>query len=131
MSLPPRHAAAPPRPAKRRGPDAGGMVAEPEAAPAPPPRRSPMTFPAPRRSTRAALETLAVLAHRDPAGHERITGGAVAATARALRVTGSYVRDVLARPDALPSPLRDDVLYQYACHVERGVRTYCRRGDLG
>ena len=131
MSPPPRHGATPPRPTKRHGPDAGGVVAEPEAAPAPLPRLSPMTLPAPRRSTRAALETLAVLAHRDPAGHDRVTGGAVTATARALGVTGPYVRDVLARPDALPSPLRDDVLYHYATHVERGVQAYCRRGDLG
>ena len=131
MSLSPRYAAAPPRPPKRGPSRAGGVVAEPEADPAPPPGRSHMTLPAPRRTTRAAFETLTVLAHRDPAGHDRITGGAVAATARALRVTEPYVRDVLARPDALPSLLRDDVLYQYATHVERGVRTYCRRGDLG
>ena len=131
MSLSPRYAAAPPRPPKAGAPGVGGVVAEPGAAPSPLPRLSPMTLPAPRRTTRAAFETLTVLAHRDPAGHDRVTGGAVAATARALHVTEPYVRDVLARPDALPSPLRDDVLYQYATHVERGVRTYCRRGDLG
>ncbi|MDT0631658.1 hypothetical protein RQM47_03000 [Rubrivirga sp. S365] len=86
-----------------------------------------MTLPAPRRTVRAALDTLAVIEHRDPAGHARVTGGAVAATSRALRVGEPYVRDVLGRPDALPSPLRDDVLYLYALHVERGVRAYCRR----
>ena len=86
-----------------------------------------MTLPAPRRSVRAAFETLAVIQHRDPDGYARVTGGAVAATSRALHVTEPYVRDVLGRPDALPSALRDDVLYQYAVHVERGVRTYCRR----
>ena len=86
-----------------------------------------MTPFAPRRTARAAFETLALIEHADPAGHARVTGGAVAATSRALRVGERYVRAVLGRPEALPSPLRDDVLYLYATHVERGVRAYCRR----
>ena len=86
-----------------------------------------MTPFAPRRTVRAAFETLSVIEHADPGGHARVTGGAVAATARALHVTERYVRAVLEQPDALPSPLRDDVLYLYATHVERGVRTYCRQ----
>lgn len=87
-----------------------------------------MTFPAPDRSARAAFETLTVIQHRDPDGYAFVTGGAIAATSRTLRVGEAYVRDVIARADALPSPLRDDVLYQYALHVARGVQAYCQRG---
>ena len=86
-----------------------------------------MTPFAPRRTVRAAFETLSVIEHRDPDGYAFVTGGAVAATSRALRVGERYVRAVITRADALPSPLRDDVLYHYAVNVERGVRTYCRR----
>ena len=86
-----------------------------------------MIPPAPRRSTRAAFETLAVIRHRDPGGYFSVTDGAVAATSRELFLTEPYVRTVIERGEVLPSPLRDDVLYRYAGHVERGVRTYCRR----
>ncbi len=85
-----------------------------------------MDLPIPRRTTRAAFETLAVIEHRDPAGHSFVTEGAINATSRALGVTEQYVADVLQRADALPSALRDDVLYLYAVNVERGVKTYCR-----
>lgn len=85
-----------------------------------------MDLPIPSRSTRAAFETLAVIEHRDPAGHSFVTEGAINATSRALGVTEQYVTDVLRRADALPSALRDDVLYLYAVNVERGVKTYCR-----
>lgn len=90
-----------------------------------------MDFPIPRRTTRAAFETLAVIEHRDPVGHSFVTDGAVNATSRALGITEQYVIDVLSRSDALPSPLRDDVLYIYAENVERGVKTYCRTRTSG
>ena len=85
-----------------------------------------MDLPIPRRTTRAAFETLAVIEHRDPKGHHFVTSGAVSATSRALGLSETYVADVLDRADALPSPVRDDVLYLYAVNVEQGVKTYCR-----
>ena len=87
-----------------------------------------MTPPPPRRSVRAAFETLTVIRHRDPDGYASVTGGAVAATSQTLSIGEAYVRDVLGRAEVLASPLRDDVLYHYALHVARGVQTYCRRG---
>ena len=85
-----------------------------------------MDLPIPRRTTRAAFDTLAVIEHRDPSGHVSVTDGAITATSRALGLTRQYVSAVLERADAFPSALRDDVLYLYAVNVERGVKTYCR-----
>ncbi len=90
-----------------------------------------MELPIPSRTTRAAFETLAVIEHRDPTGHSFVTEGAITATSLALGVTEQYVTDVLRRSDALPSALRDDVLYLYAMKVEQGVKTYCRARSGG